>query len=123
LHCPVAAVSSDIVLTRRITARDGASIRVTMAGLMLGVWLGLVGLATFPQLHHLLHSDSSTPSHECCITQVAKSQFLAPGGLVGIAALVVAFFKLPFIFEPFLLPAIDLRIASPRGPPIQSFLL
>ena len=114
--------SCAIVLTQWNTARDGAAFRVAVAALMVGLWLGLIGLATFPQLHRLLHADSSASSHDCLITQLAKCQFLAAGGTIAIAVAAVEFFKLPTLPERLKLPTADWRITSPRGPPVHSFL-
>jgi len=109
------------VLTRLKATRDSAAFRVAVA-VMLGLWLGLMGLATFPQLHRLLNADSSAPAHDCLIAQLAKGQLLAAGGLVGIAIFAVSFYRLTLNSERLTLPASDLRLASPRGPPACSFL-
>ncbi|HXJ61667.1 MAG TPA: hypothetical protein VNU68_33925 [Verrucomicrobiae bacterium] len=105
------------------TVRGGATIRVAVAGLMLGLWLVLVALGSSPQLHRLLHADSSQPSHDCVVTQLTKSQFLTAGGAISAIVVASSFFGFPPLTERIALPAADIRLAPPRGPPSASFLL
>ena len=112
---------SVLVQIRAQTAPGGTAIRV-VAVLMLGLWVGLVALATFPQLHRLLHADSSQPSHECLVTQLAKSQLLTAAGVIAVAVAAFVFFGLPSLAERSALPVADVCLAPPRGPPSPSFL-
>src|SRR4026208_1542543 len=52
-------------------------LRGRMAGiLMLGLWLGLVGLASSERLHRLLHSASHQTNHEGLVTFFSKGYLL-----------------------------------------------
>lgn len=114
---------SAIVQIRWQKVRDGAVGRVIVAGLMLVLWLGLVALASSPQLHQLVHADSSQASHDCLVTQLARSQLLAASGAIPVAVAAFVFFGLPPLLERLALPAADVRLSAPRGPPSRSFLL
>ena len=114
---------SAIVLSRWQTVRGVAALRVAVAGLMFVLWLVLVALGSSPQLHRLVHADSNQPSHDCLVTQLAKSQLLTADGAISVAVVAFAFFALPPLAERDVLSAADLRLPSPRGPPSSSFLL
>jgi hypothetical protein len=90
--------------------------------LMLGLWLGLLGLASSERLHHLLHSDSHLANHECLITLISKGHLL--GVFIPVAALSAVF--VCFGFRPAgeeVLPSIaDIRLAPSRAPPVGSLL-
>jgi hypothetical protein len=92
------------------------------AVLMLGLWLGLIGLASSESLHRFFHSDSQQATHECLVTFFSKSHLLA--AFTPSAALLVVFvcFGLSRFFEGGLPPIADLRLAPGRGPPVGSLL-
>jgi hypothetical protein len=88
-----------------------------VAGLMLVLWLGTVAFAASPQLHHWLHSDSKSATHECPVTLLSKSQLLAGGIATFILALIPIFFgRLPAT-DSFQFLAIDYRLSPSRAPP------
>jgi hypothetical protein len=94
-----------------------------MAGvLMLGLWLGLLGLASSERLHHLLHSDSHQANHECLITLISKGHLL--GVSIPIAALSAVFVCIGSgpSAEKILLSIADIRLAPSRAPPVGSLL-
>lgn len=92
----------------------------TAAVLMLGLWLGLLGLASSERLHHLLHSDSHQANHECLITLISKGHLL--GTFIPIAALWAIFVCFGFRHsgEEVLLSIADIRLAPSRAPPVGS---
>ncbi len=95
-----------------------ATLRKAVAGLMLGLWLGVAALATSPALHHWLHQDSDAGGHECVVTLISKSHLV--GGVLGGVLLVVAAvglgWRVPF---EFVAPAVaDVRLAPSRAPPL-----
>jgi hypothetical protein len=90
--------------------------------LMLGLWLGLIGLSSSESLHRFFHSDSQQATHECLVTFFSKSYLLA--AFAPIAALLVVFvcFGWSRLAEDGLPPVADLRLAPTRGPPVGSLL-
>jgi len=96
--------------------------KVAAALLCLALWLGLIAVGSSPQLHHLLHSDASGPSHDCVFTQVSKGQFLAAGGILILAVANLLSLCLSFELEQFPPQAADVRLASSRAPPACSLL-
>ena len=97
--------------------------RARMAGiLMLGLWLGLIGLASSERLHQFFHSDSQQANHECLVTFFSKSYLL--GAVTPATALLVVFicFGLLRLAEGGLPSVADIRLAPSRAPPVGSFL-
>jgi len=94
-----------------------------MAGvLMLGLWLGLVGLASSERLHHFLHSDSHQSNHECLVTFFSKSYLLgASAPAIALLAVFVCF-GLSHFAEGGLPSLTDVRLAPGRAPPVGSLL-
>jgi hypothetical protein len=94
-----------------------------MAGvLMLGLWLGLIGLASSERLHHFLHSDSHQSNHECLVTFFSKGQLV--GGLSSGILLVAVFTCLGSarVAEDGPGSLTDVRLAPSRAPPRFFFL-
>src|SRR5258708_1011446 len=91
--------------------------KILLVGLMLLLWLGTAALAASPQLHHRLHKDSQSPTHECLVTLVSKAHLLAGG--VGFLLLISipVFFGLFATAESFLLTPVDYRLYPSRAPP------
>ena len=116
-----------VMLVRPIlqTATTAGFRRVSrrMAGvLMLGLWLGLLGLASSERLHHLLHSDSHQANHECLVTFFSKGYLLgAFTPAVAPLAIFVCFGlrRLAGDSLPFLA---DVRLSPSRAPPVGSLL-
>ena len=94
----------------------------TAAVLMLGLWLGLIGLASSERLHQFFHSDSQQANHECLVTFFSKSYLL--GAVTPAAALLAVFvcFGLLRLAEGGLPPVADIRLAPSRAPPVGSLL-
>lgn len=92
------------------------------AVLMLGLWLGLIGLSSSESLHRLFHSDSQQATHECLVTFFSKSHLLAAfAPVVALLAVFVCFGLLRFA-DAGLPPMAGLRLAPSRGPPVGSLL-
>ena len=89
---------------------------------MLGLWLGLVGLSTSDQLHHLLHSDSHQQHHECLVTSISKSHLLFTPASASAPVAVFACFGLLLLIGGLAFRSVDLRLAPARAPPV-GFLL
>jgi hypothetical protein len=92
-----------------------------MAGiLMLGLWLGLAGLASSARLHQFFHSDSHQTNHECLVTFFSKS-YLLGAAVPAVAALAVfVCFGLSRLAEGGLPSLADVRLAPSRAPPVGS---
>ena len=88
-----------------------------MASLMLILWLGTTALAASPQLHHLLHKDSKSATHECLVTLLSKSQLLAGGTATFVLVLAPIFFGLLLIAESSHFSIVDYRLSPSRAPP------
>ena len=94
-----------------------------MAGiLMLGLWLGLIGLASSERLHQFFHSDSHQTNHECLVTYFSKSYLL--GAFTPAIAPLVIFISFGLCrFAGGGLPSLaDIRLAPSRAPPVGSLL-
>lgn len=91
-----------------------------VASLMLGLWLGLILLASFPELHHALHKDSREGTHSCLVTHLGKSSLAAAP--IEISAFVAsdACLYLGWICESQALPEFDFRVSASRAPPFLS---
>ena len=90
--------------------------------LMLGLWLGLIGLSSSESLHRFFHSDSQQATHECLVTFFSKSHLLAAcAPSVALLAVFVCF-GLVRLAEDGFPPVADLRLAPTRGPPVGSLL-
>lgn len=90
--------------------------------LMLGLWLGLIGLASSESLHRFFHSDSQQLTHECLVTFFSKSHLLAAFAPSATLLVVFVCFGLSRLLEGVLPPMTDLRLAPGRGPPVGSLL-
>jgi hypothetical protein len=90
--------------------RQGAS------ALMLGVFLSLQALVTFPALHTLVHPDAGDSDHECGVTLFAHGQVNASATTVGVvrapAQIVFTEAKPAEIFA-----STDVPLLPGRGPP------
>src|ERR1051325_9053588 len=90
--------------------------RVLIVSLMLLLWLCTAALAASPELHHHLHPDSKSTTHECLVTLLSKSQLLG-GGAAGcaLAPVPIIFAYLRFVeFCPG--SSVDLRLSPSRAP-------
>lgn len=91
--------------------------KILAVSLMLVLWLGTTALAASPQLHHLLHKDSKSATHECLVTLLSKSQLLAGSAATFVLALVPIFFGLLLIAESSHFSIIEYRLSPSRAPP------
>src|SRR5216684_1061348 len=96
-----------ICLTKCRERRIG---RILVVSLMLLLWLGTAALAASPELHHRLHKDSRSLTHECFVTLLSKSQLLAGTAGNFILALSPVFFGLLLISESSRFSVIDYRL-------------
>ena len=95
--------------------------KILVVSLMLVLWLGTAALAASPQLHHLLHKDSKSATHECLVTLLSKSQLLAGGAATFVLALIPVFFGLLLIAESSHFSIIEYRLSPSRAPPARSY--
>jgi len=86
------------------------------------LWLGLVAVATFPELHDFFHSDAGLASHDCLVTQFSQNQLLNAGSAVVVVAAALVFLGLPPLFQRLAPRPADVRLASSRAPPVRSLL-
>jgi len=93
--------------------------KILVVSLMLVLWLGTTALAASPQLHHLLHKDSRSTTHECLVTLLSKSQLLAGGAATFVLVLTPVFFGLLLIAESSHFSLIEYRLSPSRAPPVQ----
>jgi hypothetical protein len=85
---------------------------------MLLLWLATFALATFPQLHHWLHSDSQSPAHNCVVTQVQQHSIHAACAPT-ISAQAPIDYILVVKHQPVVIPAaFDYRLSPSRAPPL-----
>lgn len=96
--------------------------RIVVVILMLGLWLGLVGLSASEQLHRLVHSDSHHVDHECLLTLFAKGHITPAAVPLTLVAPVFESKTLsPLASRDFPCTA-DIRLAPGRAPPAVSLL-
>ena len=102
------------------TTRQNAIGRILIIGLMLGLWLGTAAFAASPQLHQRLHPDSKSPTHECPVTLLTKSQLLSGslGSVLPAPAIVLFGGPIPAEFSR---PSFaEHRLAPSRAPPTSA---
>src|SRR5688572_14796951 len=104
------------------TSRVRGSGRIAVSILMLGLWLGLLGLSASEQLHHLLHSDSHQHHHECLVTSISKSHLLFTPMLAAAPVAVFVYFSLLLLIGGLAFRSVDIRLAPARAPPVGSLL-
>jgi hypothetical protein len=104
------------------TSRSRGSGRIAVGIVMLGLWLGLLGLSASERLHHLLHSDSHQHHHECLITSISKSHLLFTPTLVAAPVAVFVSFALLLLSGALAFRSVDTRLAPARAPPVGSLL-
>jgi hypothetical protein len=104
------------------TLRVRGSGRIAVGILMLGLWLGLLGVSASDQLHHLLHSDSHQHHHECLVTSISKGHLLFTPMLVAAPVAVFLSFGLLLLTGGVAFRSVDIRLAPARAPPV-GFLL
>jgi len=97
--------------------RLNTAARMTVAGLMLALWLTTLALSISPALHRCLHSDSASGKHECLVTCFAGGQILS-GASTGV---LVSVNGGCFIARPWVVPTYvsqpEYRLAASRAPP------
>src|SRR5436190_13491029 len=87
-----------------------------ISGLLAILLLAAVAAAASPSLHQWVHS-SSDGGHLCLVCTFCKSQIVSADVTPICAVLSSVFvFSIPSLNQV-LLPPMDLRLASPRGPP------
>ncbi len=93
-------------------------LRISAAFLMLGLWLGLMGLSVSERLHQALHEDAGHAHHECLVVNFAKAQFLhlSVTALVSPGVPGTTLLSAVRTFHP--LPRFDLRLQPGRAPPV-----
>jgi hypothetical protein len=96
---------------------------MAVAILMIGLWLGLVGLSTSEHLHQLVHPDAHHVQHECLLTFFHESQFLPTTGSIAVPVAVFVCLGVVFLPERLNFESIDLRLGASRAPPLVSCLL
>jgi hypothetical protein len=96
--------------------------RIAVVVLMLGLWLGLVGLSASEQLHQLVHSDSHHVNHECLLTLFAKGHLSHSTAPPEMAVTTFACFDLPPLVNCAFVSMADIRLAQGRAPPADSSL-
>jgi hypothetical protein len=94
--------------------------RKAIAAAMLVLWCFISAAAIRSQLHHWLHPDSSSPKHECAITNITNGSLLV--GCSSIAVTVpspaIAYLTGCATHHFF---AFDYQVSSSRAPPSASF--
>ncbi len=93
------------------------AIRPTLAALLAILLLAVSTISACPSLHHFLHSDAGTSSHQCLVCSFAKGQISAAEVSGVFAALMVSLVGLALLPEFFHLPSFDFRLSHSRAPP------
>jgi hypothetical protein len=90
-----------------------------LAGLLAGLLLLLTVGSAWRWLHHELHADADHAQTSCAVCALAQGQLDAPPVVVSeiFVSLSVAW-TLPSV-QAFVPAAIDLSVASSRGPPVS----
>src|SRR2546430_11439937 len=105
------------VKLRSSTCRERKIGRILIVCLMLGLWLGATALATSPQLHHRLHKDSQSPTHECLVTFFSKGYLFGAAEGNFVLPLIPLFFGLLLIAELSHFSILEYRLSPSRAPP------
>jgi len=93
--------------------------KILLVALMLVLWLGTSALAASPELHHRLHKDSKSLTHECLVTLLSKSHLLAGGTGSFVLAFIPIFFGLLLIADSSHFSIVDYRLSPSRAPPYR----
>ena len=110
---------SSVQFCRKMNAhRQRGFGRVLIVALMLVLWLGTATLAASPQLHHRLHKDSKSLTHECLVTLLSKSLLVGATAGSVILALIPIFFGCLPAAQSFQCRIIDYRLSPSRAPPV-----
>ncbi len=92
--------------------------RSFVAVVMLLLWVGTFVLASSPQLHRLLHTDSGDASHYCLITQIQQHPLVAGGIATVVPAAPTACAEFTFGRQLPFASVFDYRFAPSRAPPL-----
>jgi len=91
--------------------------RLAAVLLALSLWLGLCALEVSPDLHHFLHRDAQSPTHNCLVTQLQHHSVLSGCAVTRIPIAPATWSWLggcrDFRFYPFS----DYRLSPSRAPP------
>ncbi len=84
--------------------------------MLLGLWLFVALLAAVPELHHVFHAESDSPTHHCAVEQLSLGSVIHSSAVDGIVDPVRESFSSlpPDAVAP---SALDVRLAFSRGPP------
>jgi hypothetical protein len=94
-----------------------------VGGLMLGLWLAMLLVSAWPQLHHWLHQDSQSPQHECLATQLHKGHLSAVPPVNAAVVAPPGWFALPPSSSFLCCASADVRLAHSRAPPVPISIL
>jgi hypothetical protein len=97
----------------------GGARRLIVAFVLLPLWLVTFAISASPQLHLLLHSDASSPSHNCVVTQLQQHSVLGGSEPIGIPVPALAVCSGPGFSSVISLASIDLRLSPGRAPPVS----
>jgi hypothetical protein len=101
--------------------REGGIGRILIVSLMVVLWLATAAVAASPELHHRLHRDSKSVTHECVVTLFSKSYLLNGSTSSFVLALIPVFFGLFLLLQSFRFSIIDYRLSPSRMPPANPF--
>ncbi len=95
-------------------------VRTASAVLLAGLFLFLSALSSSPKLHHWLHSDAHSASHDCVVKLFANGQVDVAGTAAAVPVAADLFGGVALRPIALFLPSADYRYSSSRAPP--SFL-
>jgi len=100
--------------------RPRAVWRLTVVSLMLGLYLAAAVLSASHQLHHWLHHDSQSGSHQCVVTLITKAHLFAGVAETKAVVSVALVLSIPLTDPVWQFSAADHRISPSRAPPFVS---
>ena len=89
--------------------------------MLLGLWLFVALLAAVPELHHVFHAESDSPTHHCAVEQLSTGSVIHSSTVCGILDPVRESHSSlsPDVVVP---SALDARLVCDRGPPCATVL-
>jgi hypothetical protein len=95
---------------------QAADKRRKVAGLLCGLFLGVLALAQFETLHRWLHPQAGQPAHQCAVTMLQSGQVEASPGVEFVAVPPLRVFAEQPV-DYFFTASVGYSLPHGRGPP------
>jgi hypothetical protein len=91
-----------------------------MAGVLLALFLSVLGLTLSEALHRAVHAEACEPQHECAVTMLQSGQVETP--VVTVTPVIVSVAtSVALLAECDFIPSVNFFLLPSRGPPALLF--